>query len=546
MTGFTCSTNFLTANPFQATNHGPYNVFVAKISTSVTGPFVSLSVLSLTFGPQVVDTTSAAQTVTVTNGGTGNLDISTVTEDGTNPGDFTVGTDTCSGATLEPKGTCTVSVTFTPSETGSRSAFLIFTDNNNGVAGSTQTVSLTGPGGAQVAGVSPSSVTFGDQNVGTTTWSQPVTLSNTGSDPLAISSIATSANFGQTNNCGASVATSGSCTIIVSFSPATTGTLTGTLTITDNSNGVAGSTQTVSLSGTGTPAQTFTTLHSFDGTDGEDPVAGLVQATDGNLYGTTNQAGADGAGTVFKITPSGTLTTLYSFCSQNSESTDCTDGGYPSAGLVQGTDGNFYGTTGARGANSYFGGTVFKITPTGTLTTLHEFCSQGASYGNPCADGGLPLAGLVQGTDGNLYGTTEIGGANPCFADSGGYGCGTVFKITPGGTLTTLYSFDSTDGALPEAGLIRATDGNIYGTTFYGGANGAGTVFKITPSGTLTTIYSSCSQSGGYGEPCADGGGPLVGLVQGTDGNFYGTTSGGGRPTTPSSARPSKSPRVAP
>jgi uncharacterized repeat protein (TIGR03803 family) len=265
-------------------------------------------------------------------------------------------------------------------------------------------------------------------------------------------------------------------------------------------------------------AQTFTTLYSFDGTDGQHPDAGLVQATNGDFYGTTANGGTNcapgGCGTVFKITPSGTLTTLYSFCA----SEGCFDGENPTAGLVQGTDGNFYGTTSAGGESN--GGTVFKMTPSGTLTTLHSFCASP----DGCLDGENP-EGLVQGTDGSFYGTTFSRGA------SNG---GTVFKITPSGTLTTLYSFCSQsgcpDGQYPEAGLVQGTDGNFYGPTAGGGANvgtngapGAGTVFKITPSGTLTTLYSFCAS-----EVCTDGQYPVAGLVQGTDGNFYGTTAGGG------------------
>jgi uncharacterized repeat protein (TIGR03803 family) len=267
-----------------------------------------------------------------------------------------------------------------------------------------------------------------------------------------------------------------------------------------------------------TPGGAPTTLHSFDFTDGSGPGA-LVQATSGDFYGTTWLGGADGQGigTVFKITPSGTLTTLYSFCPQ----IGCKDGASPT-GLVQATNGNFYGTTYGGGAKHQ--GTVFKITPSGTLTTLYSFCSQ-----TGCTDGSNPYAGLVQGTDGNLYGTTYRGGANKR---------GTVFKITPSGTLTTLYSFCSqvgcTDGEDPYAVLVEATDGNLYGTTQSGGANttgcniyGCGTVFKITSSGTLTTLYSLCSQSG-----CTDGNEPLAGLVQDTNGMFYGTTSHGGANAT--------------
>ena len=267
------------------------------------------------------------------------------------------------------------------------------------------------------------------------------------------------------------------------------------------------------------PAQTLTTLVNFAGANGANPQSSLIQGTDGNFYGTTPDGGdlskcsSFGCGTVFKITPGGTLTTLYSFCAQ----TNCTDGADPLGGLVQATDGNFYGTTSAGGTRG--DGTVFKITPSGTLTTLHSFCPQGP----PCNDGADPLGGLVQATDGNFYGTTNWGGAN----DSDG----TVFKITPGGTLTTLHSFSGGDGAYPAAGLVQATNGNFYGTTqiggYYGGdycaGNGCGTVFKITSGGALTTLYSFCPQPN-----CADGFDPVAGLVQATDGNFYGTTWFGG------------------
>jgi uncharacterized repeat protein (TIGR03803 family) len=253
-----------------------------------------------------------------------------------------------------------------------------------------------------------------------------------------------------------------------------------------------------------TPGGTLTTLYSLDFTDGVSPNAPLVQATNGDLYGTAINGGTSseacpvGCGTVFKMTPSGTLTALHSFCSQS----NCTDGAYPAAALVQATNGDLYGTTLEGGANNQ--GTVFKITPSGTLTTLYSFCSPSG-----CADGVSPFAPLVQATDGDLYGTTDYGGAN---------GYGTVFKITPSGTLTTLYSFDGTVFTYPHA-LVQATDGNFYGTTQEGGTNDSGTVFKITPSGTLTTLYNFCSQSG-----CTDGAQPFAGLVQDTNGDLYGTT----------------------
>ena len=259
-------------------------------------------------------------------------------------------------------------------------------------------------------------------------------------------------------------------------------------------------------------AQTLNTLYSFctqtNCTDGAAPNSSLIQASDGNLYGTTTEGGTQQQGTVFRLTTGGVLTTLHSFCSQSG----CTDGASPNAGLVQATDGNFYGTTlvGGDFTHCNFGcGTVFRITPSGVLTTLHSFNR---------SDGESPFAGLVQGTDGNLYGTTGGNAAN--------YDLGTVFKITTGGSLTTIYTFSQSgfmNGAYPMAGLVQATDGNFYGTTGSGGTNGGGTVFSITPAGSLTTIYSFCAQSG-----CTDGFEPYSGLIQGTDGNFYGTTHGGG------------------
>lgn len=244
-----------------------------------------------------------------------------------------------------------------------------------------------------------------------------------------------------------------------------------------------------------TPAGVLTTLHSFDGTDGSSPLGGLVQGSNGNFYGTTSGGGAYNFGTVFKISAGGVLTTLYSFAG--------TDGSDPTGGLVQGSNGDFYGTTGAGGI--YDDGTVFKITAAGALTILHSFGG---------ADGSNPLGGLVQGNNGNFYGTTNEGGTK------GGYG--TVFVITPAGKLTTLHSFDYSDGNGPYGGLVQATNGNFYGVTEAGGANSYGTVFEISQT-RLTTLYNFCSSPS-----CTDGYDPQGTLLQATDGNFYGTTVGGG------------------
>ncbi len=262
-------------------------------------------------------------------------------------------------------------------------------------------------------------------------------------------------------------------------------------------------------------------------TDGAIPneTGALALGTDGNFYGATENGGASavsgpcvpyGCGTIFKITPTGTLTTLYNFCSQP----NCVDGDLDYSGVVLGADGNFYGTTPGQGANTnsmcpgglFYGvgcGTVFKITPEGAFSTLYSFCSQ-----PNCADGAAPYSGLVQGMDGDLYEIASVGGAN---------GDGTIFKITLGGTLTTLHSFDDTDGDCSYfcAPLIQSNNGSLYGTTNYGGANGYGTVFEITPGGKFTTLYNFCSQTS-----CADGAYPYP-LVQAADGNLYGGAIGG-------------------
>jgi uncharacterized repeat protein (TIGR03803 family) len=216
-----------------------------------------------------------------------------------------------------------------------------------------------------------------------------------------------------------------------------------------------------------TTAGTLTSLLSFDGTNGDYPDGKLVQGTDGNFYGTTEEVNS-GSGTVFKMTAAGKLTTLHKFTGSGS------DGAGPTSALFQASNGNFYGTTQAGGTHG--GGTVFQITPAGKLTTIYSFCAKSG-----CTDGLNPSAGLIQATDGNLYGTTFSGGSNetPCNGV-----CGTIFKITTSGTLTTLYNFCSqsgcTDGSEPQEGLVQHTNGTLYGVTYYGGTDGLGTVYSLS------------------------------------------------------------------
>jgi uncharacterized repeat protein (TIGR03803 family) len=276
-----------------------------------------------------------------------------------------------------------------------------------------------------------------------------------------------------------------------------------------------------------TPTGTMRILHTFceqaNCPDGSDPEAGLFLAPNGNFYGTTVTGGANnnavcndnnaGCGTIFEITPGGKFTTLYNFCSL----ANCADGALPKGALVQGNNGNLYGTT-LYGGICASCGTVFTFTRGGQLTTLYNFCSQAN-----CADGEQPDGLLL--VKGVLYGTTQFGGLN----NTGlGLTAGTIFQITPNGTLTTIHQFCSVancgDGAEPFGGLIWGSDGELYGTTLVGGANQSGTVFTSTLVGAgFTTLYEFCQAGGG----CSDGSGPN-GVIQASDGNLYGTTGEGG------------------
>jgi uncharacterized repeat protein (TIGR03803 family) len=240
-----------------------------------------------------------------------------------------------------------------------------------------------------------------------------------------------------------------------------------------------------------TPTGKLTVLYSFDGPHGATATGGLTLAKDGNFWGTTSAGGDFQVGTAFKITPSGKLTVLHSF-------------GYeqvPHAPPVQGKDGNFYGTA-EFGGNGLVG-EVYKLTPGGKVTPIYQFQQPN--------DGYEPIAPLVQATDGYLYGTTSRGGARTTY--------GEVFKVTSGGKLTPVHIFKGTDGAHPYAPVVQGSDGNFYGTTVFGGINHAGVVFKVSPSGTFTVLHKFNRRDGAI---------PYAGLVQAADGNFYGVASSGG------------------
>jgi large repetitive protein len=253
----------------------------------------------------------------------------------------------------------------------------------------------------------------------------------------------------------------------------------------------AAATTTVDVLSAGSPVQPpFQVLHAFTYFDGAYPASALIQASDKFFYGTTYSGGSSGGGTVFRMTGAGSVTTLHSFT--------FADGANPWAALLQARDGSFYGTTSSYGPNGY--GTLYRIDPSGTFTTVHAFSN---------TDGAFPYAAVIQTNDGALYGTTVNGG-------SGGYG--TVFRVDAGGSLTTLHSFSYGDGAYPYGGLIQASDGVVYGTTTYGGSNGVGTIFRLGADGALTTLHTFTYGDGAY---------PIAALIQASDGFLYGTTSGG-------------------
>lgn len=250
-------------------------------------------------------------------------------------------------------------------------------------------------------------------------------------------------------------------------------------------------------------------LHSFSGPDGENPEAPLIMDSAGNLFGTTIEGGSQNGGTIFKFAPDGTVTVLHSFARSQ----------LPKGSLLLDENGNLYGTTyhgGNACADTGTCGTAFKLAPDGTYTLLHAFNGD---------DGAHPNSGLIADSDGNLYGTTMLGGV--CGIPNG---CGTIYRLAPDGTEAVLYRFSGADGMFPLSNLVSDTHGNLYGTTWLGGipsptcpGGGCGTVFKFSKSGKETILYNFCSVSN-----CADGSNPDSDIALDKMGNIYGTTPQGG------------------
>ena len=462
---------------------------VSLTGAGIAATTVSVTPISLSFSEQIVGTTSAAKKVTVKNTGTEKLLFSStpVTITGANAGDFSE-TSTCTGS-IAADSSCTVDVSFTPVATGTRNATLTVNDE---AQNSPQTVSLSGTGGAQ-ATLSPAALTFVSPGVGTASSAQNATLTNNLPSALAISITFTGSDpgdFSQTSTCGSSVPASSQCTISVTFTPQASGTRTATLNVNDSASNLS---QTVSLTGSETQASLLYSLGASP--DSRYPNASLIVDSKGNLYSTTYQGGANGEGTVFELSPE------------------------PASGCAAGTN------------------------------TGNGWCESVLySFGSSTGDGTNPESSLILYKN-DLYGTTLYGGV--VGLECSGRGCGTLFKLSPapkkgcaagtnagnGWCESVLYSFAGAggDGFSPYASLMVDNEGNLYGTTQYGGANdaGAGTVFELSPEPAGGCATGSNSGNGWCESVlyvfgiAPDGATPWGGVIMDKEGNLYGTTYGG-------------------
>jgi uncharacterized repeat protein (TIGR03803 family) len=547
---------------------GAGNLYVSDTLNEALKKFDRFDAPSFTFATGTtigtMDTTDGTQTATLANIGNQALTFP-VPSSGFNPsfpsGFLYDSSSTCaqlatssSAATLAVGASCTLGIDFQPTAAGTNSGSVVFTDTSLNAASATQSIAVSGTGLKQTptVTVSPAVSYYGTTSVtlsaavafnGTTLPTGAFTFQVGSGTAFAATCTGTSSPLTCTASDSTGSLAAGSYTITGSIAADTnflSASNTATLTVTTNASNPEtesvlwnfasssgdqsessliqasdgnfygttfyGGTCTVDSSGCGTvfqitPSGTYTVIHTFTGSDGANPAGAPVQGTDGNLYGITY------AGTVFKIS----IASPYAFTLMHTFSSS--EGAALSGGLTQGNDGNFYGTAFSGGANS--DGTVFEISPTSpyTLTVLHSFAGG-------TTDGKNPQGGLVQGTDGNFYGTTTAGGSGSA---------GIVFKISPVSpyTFTLMHSFairrGTSEGERPDAGLVQGTDGSLYGTTQLGGLNSAGTVFKISPTSPYTesVVHSFSNVS-------TDGYQPLAGLVEGSDGNFYGTTNSAG------------------
>lgn len=485
-------------------------ILLVLISTAVAQPVGQVSPTNLDFGSVLVGTTSRQFEVILKNTGDATMTVPSISTNGP----FAVAVNKCQRA-IKPGANCKVWVTYTPQVVEKDAGALTFTDN---ASNSPQTVSLMGTG-----------ATF-------ESFYQFPRNGTKGASPQGGMVFDTKGNlYGTTEGGGAygfgtvyKLTTNGTETVLHNFAGQPNdgeypngglvfdvqGNLYGTTWQGGSSmNCPRGCGTVFKLSTDGTE----TILHAFAGpNDGSNPFGSVVLDDYGNLYGTTLYGGSGGDiygyGAVYKLTPSGTETVLYSFTGSPN------DGESPWAGLVLDAQGNLYGTTNSGGTSTNCAGgcgTVFKLTPSGIENILYSF------IGYP-SDGSSPSTALVFDAEGNLYGVTPNGGSSGIC----GKGCGTVFKLSPSGTETVLYSFAGypSDGWDPYGALVVDQQGYLYGTTTLGGDSpncpyGCGTAFELSPDGTETLLYTFIGKSDGWSPS---------GVIFGPQGNLYGTTFQGG------------------
>ena len=480
------TTSSLSINNVSPANAGAYSVMVSNAAGSVTSHSASLTIITGQ-APVIV---SAPASQTLLPGATAAFTVSAA-------GDLPLayfwqlnGTNLADGGNLSGSATSTLTIrSATVSNAGNYSVLI-----TNSFGSVTSTVAVLNLKVVTTPGVALETLySFTTNSLGCRPYGGLIQANNGGF-------YGTASSGGGPEGAGTvfQMNTSGVVTRVCAFPNVTDGSLPVAALVQGTNGLLYGTTVYGGATGDGTVFRVNTNGATLgwslnSASSGSVPYGGLIQARDGNFYGTTWAGGAYGTGTVFKLTANGILTAIHSF--------SYGDGAYPSSTLAQGADGNLYGTAQYGGTNGGWG-TIFKITPAGILTRLFSFAS---------TNGAVPFAGLVQDIGGAFYGTTSVGGA---------YGAGTVFKLAADGTFTSLYSFTGgNDGSNCYGGLLLASDGNLYGTTVGGGAYGLGTVFRISPEGTLATLVSF----DGY-----QGANPYCTLIQGTDGRLYGTTQNGG------------------